>query len=262
MQNNNPNFPPPREDDDNDDGNEDESNGASSLVEEALFPRVDVVIGGIPFRAIPPPLDNLMQESDGASSFILQRRQLSYLCRIMRSWQRSVLVAVEVFPSFADVGNSAVPQHPGVEIRFDHHGLTWRSSFFLSYLNGQRTLVVRIANDGYLYMDDKHHGMVQLKDGAGLPVPNPRNDNHPIGWVVPRTEWRDAVLAELVDFVDFAKSWFGGVEFETMVLYNAEARRLDVCFRSKQPEANGRKVALEFTFERDWPVASEGDWYW
>jgi hypothetical protein len=47
-----------------------------------------------------------------------------------------------------------------------------------------------------------------------------------------------------------------------MVLYNAAARRLDVGFRSKEPEANGRNVALEFTFERDWPVTNEDDWYW
>jgi hypothetical protein len=70
---------------------------------EALFPRVEVVIGGYPVRATPPPLENLMQESDGGNSFIIERRRLSYLCRILRSWQRSVLVAVEVFPSFADV---------------------------------------------------------------------------------------------------------------------------------------------------------------
>jgi hypothetical protein len=46
-----------------------------------------------------------------------------------------------------------------------------------------------------------HHGLVQLKNGAGLPIPNPRHDSDPIGWAVPRIERRDAVLAELVDFV-------------------------------------------------------------
>lgn len=59
-------------------------------------------------------------------------------------------------------------------------------------------------------MDDNHHGLLQLKNVDGFPIPNPRHDRDPIGWVVPRIERRDAVLAELVDFVHFANSWLGG----------------------------------------------------
>jgi hypothetical protein len=112
-------------------------------------------------------------------------------------------------------------------------------------------------------MHDAEHGLVQLPNTPdGLPARNYRHPNDPLGWATPLIASREAVLQEVVDFIAFANTWFGQVKFRTGVLYNAAARRVDICFHSKQPESHGLKIGLEFSFERDWPVTDESDWFW
>jgi hypothetical protein len=52
----------------------------------------------------PPPIDIVMGQDDGGHDFIIHRRRLSYLCNILRSWQRGVTSqSVIAFPEFTDL---------------------------------------------------------------------------------------------------------------------------------------------------------------
>jgi hypothetical protein len=129
----------------------------------------------------------------------------------------------------------------------------WRSSYFVAARDAQNTLVIHLANDGYLYIHDAAMVAVQLEK------PNDRHTRDPPGWVVFKPQRREPAMAELQPFTDFAKAWFEGDAFRSLVLYNAGARRVDICFQSKNEV--GIKIALEFCFERDWPVTDESDWW-
>jgi hypothetical protein len=83
-----------------------------------------------------------------------------------------------------------------------------------------------------------------------------------LGWGVLKTEQRDAALQEFSNFVAFADSWFGVVPYRKIVLYNANTRRVDVCFQSIGTGSGGFKAALEFSLARDWPITDESDWFW
>jgi hypothetical protein len=72
-----------------------------------------------------------------------------------------------------------------------------------------------------------------------LEEPNDRHPTGPLGWAVLKTEWRDVALQELNNFVAFANSWFGVVPYRTTVFYNADARRVDICFQSKDTGNGG-----------------------
>jgi hypothetical protein len=50
-----------------------------------LFPRVLVIQSQFPLSS-PPPIESLMNEDSGDQEFVVERRKLSYLGNILRSW--------------------------------------------------------------------------------------------------------------------------------------------------------------------------------
>jgi hypothetical protein len=180
---------------------------------------------------------------------------LSYLCSILRSWQFGVLAQdIRPFPTKDDV-RKAFNTTGKVEINYDHHEFMWRSSYFAAARDVQNTLVIHLANDGYLYIHDDSMLPVQLEKASES------HTRDPLGWAVFKPQRRESAMAELQPFTDFAEAWFEGDAFRSLVLYkNAGARRVDICFQSKNEV--GIKIALEFSFERDWPVIDESDWWW
>jgi hypothetical protein len=180
----------------------------------------------------------------------------SYLGNILRSWQRAVLAQTTLsFPRFADVVSATRTNSPNV-IHYEHHRLSWRSSEFISVRADQKTLVVQLANDGYLYIQDREMETLQVRK------PNDRHPTEPNGWAVLKTSRRESAFKQLQDFECFAGKWFGSLPYRKIVLYNAAARRIDICFQSEQAVSDGAKISLEFSFERDWPVTDESElWF-
>jgi hypothetical protein len=92
--------------------------------------------------------------------------------------------------------------------------------------------------------------------------PDDRHRNGPHGWAVLKASRRESAHNQLQDFEIFASSWFDSVPYRKIVLYNAAARRIDICFQSEKAVSDGVKISLEFSFERDWPVTDESElWY-
>jgi hypothetical protein len=255
----NANFPRPRESDQLDEIEEatSESSVAQFLVYES-FPRVIIIQQQqqYPLRMLPPPIDSVMGQGDGGQDFIIRRRRLSYLGNIFRSWQRAVISqATFSFPECLDVQN-AVQKTTRNIIHYEHDHLSWRSDYFISARADRKTLVVHLANDGFLYISDKDMESVQLGK------PSDRHPTDPDGWAGLKTSRREAAWKELEDFTLFADKWFGSsVEYRKMVLYNSALRRIDICFQAKTLNVSGCSIGLEFSFERDWPVTDESDWW-
>jgi hypothetical protein len=146
---------------------------------------------------------------------------LSYLGNILRSWQRAVVAQTTLsFPRLADVVSTTRTNSPNV-IHYEHHGSSWRSSEFISVRADQKTLVVHLANDGYLYIHDQEMETVQIGK------PNDRQPTEPRGWAVLKTSRRESAFNQLQDFEIFAGSWFDSVPYRKIVLYNVAARRID-----------------------------------
>ena len=127
-------FPRPRESE-NDNLDSDETEAASSVT-ESVFPRV-IIIQQFqhPFAMPPPPIDTIMGQGDGVHDFVIQRRRLSYLCNIFRSWQRAVISQTVVsFPELMDVQNATQTTTRNI-IHYEHHRLSWRSDYFISVLS-------------------------------------------------------------------------------------------------------------------------------
>jgi hypothetical protein len=127
----NENFPIPR-DSEKDEHDIDETEH-ESVVYEDLFPRVVIVQMQSPIELSPPPIDTVMGQDDGSHDFTIKRRRLSYLCNILRSWQRGVTSqSVITFPEFTDVRDATDTTTRNI-IVFDYHRLSWRSGVeFLS----------------------------------------------------------------------------------------------------------------------------------
>ena len=250
-------FPRPRESE-NDNLDSDETEAASSVAEfvhESIFPRV-IIVQQLQeaFVMPPPPIDTVMGQGAGGQDFVIQRRRLSYLCNIFRSWQRAVISqTVLSFPALMDVQNATQKTTRNI-IHYEHHRLSWRSDYFISVRADQKTLVVHLANDGFLYIPDGEMESVQVEK------PNDRHPTERHGWAVLKSSRRESALKELEDFTLFADQWFGSLEYRKMVLYSAIRRRIDICFQSKDL-VDGVKIGLEFCFERDWPVTDESDWW-
>jgi hypothetical protein len=184
----------------------------------------------------------------------MQRRDLSYLCYILSSWQRAGIALanlspeIPTFPMLPQVLNmhsSTTKNH----ISYEHAGIKWRSSHFVKVENNKQKLIVHLTNDGFLYFNP-----------SDLEVDSAPNDRHthttPSGWkVFKRGAAADGVKEKLADFKAFAVAWFGTDAIRQAVLYNPSYWRIDVCFESKE---NG--VGLEFSFKADWPVAEENYW--
>lgn len=253
----NENFPIPRdsEKDEHDiDETEDES-VVSRFVYEDLFPRVVIVQMQSPIELSPPPIDTVMGQDDGSHDFIIKRRRLSYLCNILRSWQRGVTSqSVITFPEFTDVRDATDTTTRNI-IVFDHHRLSWRSGVEIFVQSNQKTLVVHLPNDGYLYIPDGEMEVVQQAK------PNDRHPTEPNGWAVLKTSRRQSAMEDLEGFTIFADQWFGLIPYEKTVLYSVMRRRIDICFQSQSAVVDGANIALEFSFERDWPVTDESDWW-
>jgi hypothetical protein len=248
-------FPRPLQSENDEFSSDEAGETVTSFVFADIFPRV-VVVSSQGFRVLPPPIDLLMQEGDGNQIYVIEHRRLAYLGKILRSWQRAVIEQqIFPFPLYEDVKKATETTTRNV-IEYNHHGLQWRSSYFVSTRTKQKTLIVHLANDGYIYIPDT--AMVTTR----LETPNDRHPTEPVGWAVFKTARRDAALQELNDFVAFADSWFGVVPYLKTGLYNADARRIDIRFQSKSTGSGGFKTALEFSFERDWPMTDESSWFW
>jgi hypothetical protein len=244
-------FPRPLQSE-TDEFSSDEAGAASNV---ASF--VSEVVSSQASRSLPPPIDVLMQQGDGNNQlYVIEHRRLAYLGNILRSWQRAVLEQpIFPFPLYGDVTKATATTTRTV-IEYNHHGLEWCSSYFVSTRTKEKTLIVHLANDGYIYIPDTAMGMTRLE------APTDRYPTEPLGWVVLKTERRDAALQELNNFVAIADSWFEGIPYLKTVLYNADARRVDLCFQSKDTGSGGYKTALEFSFERDWNITDESGWFW
>jgi hypothetical protein len=78
---NNPDFPRPLLLEEADLEDTEEAYADTLRVPETA-PQVEVLIGDLPFRAIPPPYNAIMDDQDGGNNFVIQRRQLSYLGKV------------------------------------------------------------------------------------------------------------------------------------------------------------------------------------
>ena len=143
---------------------EDDEGVVSQFVFQDVFPRVVVLTGGPSILfAPPPPIDIIIGDDDSDQNFVRKRRRLSYLCSILRSWQLGVLAQdIRPFPSKNDV-RKAFNATEKVQINYDHHDDMWRSSYFVAARDAQNTLVIHLANDGYLYIHDAAMVAVQLE---------------------------------------------------------------------------------------------------
>jgi hypothetical protein len=208
-----------------------------------------------PFVMSPPPIDTIMGQGDGGQDFSIQRRRLSYLCSIFRSRQRAVISqTVFSFPEVMVVQNATHQTTTRNIIHYEHHRLSWRSDYSISVRTDRKTLVVHLTNDGFLCIPDSEMESVQVEKT------NDRHPTEPDGWAVLKSSRRESTLNELGDFTLFADRWSGSLEYSKMVLYNATHRRIDICFQSKDL-VDGVMIGLEFSFERDWPVTDESDWW-
>eukprot|EP00978_Attheya_sp_CCMP212_P022515 scaffold67214_cov53-Attheya_sp.AAC.4 len=252
-------FPRPAESSKDEDDEGVEEGVVSQFVFQEVFPRVVVLTGGPSILfAPPPPIDSIIGNDDSGQTFVRKRRHFSYLCSILRSWQLGILAQdIRPFPTKDDV-RKAFNTTGKVQINYDHHDVMCRSSYFVAARDAQNTLVIHLANDGYLYIHDAAMVAVPVQ----LEKTNDRHTQDPLGlgWAVFKPQQHESAMAELQPFTDFAKGWFKGDAFRSLVLYNAEARRVDICFQSKNEV--GIKIALEFSFERDWSVTDESNWWW
>jgi hypothetical protein len=80
-------------------------------------------------------------------------------------------------------------------------------------------------------------------------------------WALLKTSRRQSAMKDLEGFTLFAEQWFGSIPYEMTILYNVMHRRIDISFQSQKAVVDGAKIALEFRFERDWPVTDESDWW-
>jgi hypothetical protein len=114
-----------------------------------------------PIELSPPPIDTVMGQDDESHDFIIKRRRLSYLCNILRSWQRGVTSqSVITFPEFTDVRDATDTTTRNI-IAFDHHRSSWRLGVEIFVQSNLKTLVVHLPNDGYLYIPDGEMEVVQ-----------------------------------------------------------------------------------------------------
>lgn len=143
-------------------------------------------------------------------------------------------------------------------ISYMHHLLKWRSAHQIKILDDQNVLFVHLANDGFLYISDE-----ELHTTAWRHANNRHPGQEETGsWTTIKTAHRDEAWRQLSDFTLFAQAWFGPCNpFHKYFLYHAHLRRIDVCFLSKD-RIGLSHIALEFSFERDWPVADESElWF-
>jgi hypothetical protein len=132
---------------------------------------------------------------------------LAHLGKVLRSWQRAVLEQqIFPFPLYEDVTKSTATTTRNA-IEFHHHELEWRSSYFVSTRTKQKTLIVHLANDGYIYIPDTTMASTRLE------ALKDRHPTEPLGWAVLKIDRRDTALQELNHFVAFANSWFGVVPY-------------------------------------------------
>lgn len=112
-------------------------------------------------------------------------------------------------------------------IHYQHDRLSWRSDYFIDTRPDQKTLVVHLANDGFLSIPDNEMEADQLAK------PNDRHPTEPDGWDVLKSSRRQSALEDLEDFVAFADQWFGSLsKYRKMILYSTTRRRINICFRS------------------------------
>jgi hypothetical protein len=69
---------------------------------------------------------------------------------------------VRPFPTKDDV-RKAINTTGKAEIYCEHHEVVWRSICFIASRDDQNTLVARLANDGYLYIQDDAMVVAQLE---------------------------------------------------------------------------------------------------
>jgi hypothetical protein len=170
-----------------------------------------------------------MGQSDAGQDFVIRRRRLSFLGHILQSWQRAVISQATFFlPELLNVQNATRTNSPNIYHYEQHHGLLWRSSEFISARPDCKTLVVHLANDGFLCISDKD------MESDPLGKPNDHHPNEPDGWAELKTSRCEAAWKELEDFTLFADKWFGSsLKYRKMVLYNSALRRIDICFQSE-----------------------------
>jgi hypothetical protein len=234
-------------------GDEAADNAEASVVthfeNSDIFPEVTVVLQE--GSTGPPPVDG----EDTGHDFIIKRRKLSYLGNILRSWQTGVIDPTNTiaFPAVGDV-ESATASTSAIEVNYMHDRLQWRSSHKIKVTSAKNILIVRLANDGYLYITPDADMQASPWSQA-----NKRHPSQRTGWSVIETSHRDEAWRQLSDFSVFANAWFGPhTAYHKYILYNAEARRVNICFLSKE-SIGLRPIALEFSFEPDWPVADESE---
>lgn len=201
------------------------------------------------------PLVRPTRSLDGAEDDVRERHDIGYLCNIVDSWRTYVESEEKVnLPTFADVsaaGANTVPEFAD----FDRDGLVWPADFRIMRRREHgamwKRLVIHLANDGFFYCDES------LLEIARSDVSQNRHATCTNGWAVMDAK---TVLPKLGPIVAFARQWFGYDAEKTLrklVLYHAEANRVDVCIRCDESH-----VALEFSFEPMYPVKDVPEEFW
>jgi hypothetical protein len=112
----------------------------------------------------------------------------------------------------------------------------------------QKTLVVHLANDGYLYIQDRETETLQIQK------PNDRHSSEPHRWAELKTSRRESAFK-----ISNGLPANGSVQFLTARLC-CTTLRLDVsifAFRRKKAVSHEAKISLAIIFECDWPVTDE-----
>jgi hypothetical protein len=118
---------------------------------------VILVVGGNggKVHAPPPVPETLPAEQD--DTYRIERRDLSYLSYILSSWQRAVIALAtkrpaQSFPTFTQVRqmNSSTTKN---YIPYEHAEVEWRSSYRVKCEGDTTTLIIHLANNGFLYFN-------------------------------------------------------------------------------------------------------------
>jgi hypothetical protein len=189
------------------------------------------------------------------------RFDISHLNKNFEAWHAKVATLPIPLYSYAAV-NSMTDNSPSRKFQYVLDDLTWECEYSVKLWvsqqdNVKKTLVIRMPNDGYFYINgiamEHFLGAKVLK----MEVFNSRHRNTVYeGWsILDKTVWE-----KLAPFKTFMITWFETSYdpdlMELLVLYHANANRLDLCMRHQDTH-----VSIEFSFEHSYPIALEDGWW-
>lgn len=190
---------------------------------------------------------------------IQERFDISHLSVNLTSWEKRLPSLQRKLFTFAEA-KSMVYDSPHVEFEYELDGLTWSCEYFVKTWesragNLMKKLVIHLPNDGFFYVNEE-----AMSDFVGkIKKVGQKNNRHKKtncyeGWtVMEKTIWD-----KLKPFENFMVKWCGEEydqdRVEKTVLYHGAANRVDIIMRMDL-------IAVEFSFEHNFPVALEDDFW-